>query len=375
MAISEALSTDLPADNATRLAIYDAMSRDGSPRLTEDQLFERVIPRLRMLVPRELHLETERKYVADKIEACLAAGLLVAEQADDGNVLLTISGTPPQIRFPDGELGDYAPDLEPARERIDRDNAALRERSFDVHEFVPSICDDEGSTDFRALVNSMEEHGFLRQNWIVETADGVVVDGRARKRAAEVLELKVPTVVYPPGREREAARRRDTPLNRVALAIDLNHARLDQGIIDLVHNEVSRVTGRPWDETAADLEITRAWRKVVPKDYVPVLDVEMLAFRRGEVPDVQVTSDGRVMLRSLVVASGLSSYKTKSLESFVAMEMARTKFSSRKALFAKAQDIVDGIAAMKQEQASRKNGKVDPQWDRISEWLHENVPS
>jgi hypothetical protein len=376
----ETSSTDLPPDNATQLAIYDAMhdgtTFDGvSLTFTEEQLFERVIPRLRMLVPRELHLAGEREYVADKVRVCTEAGLLISEHGENGLVVLKLSGALPQIRLPDGEIGDYSHDLEPARERIDRDNTALREKGFNVHDYIPTIADDPDGPEFRALLESMEEHGFLRQYWIVETSDGEVVDGRARKRAAEALDLKIPTVAYPPGREREAARRRDTPLNRVAITIDSNRARLAEGIIDLAHNEVSRVTGRPWDETAADLAITRTWRKIVPKDYVPMLDVDTLPFRLGEDPAVQVTPDGRVMLRSLIVASGLSSYKTKNLEKYVAMEMARTEFSSRKALFAKAEDIVAGIAAMQQDQATRKNAKVEPQWDRISEWLQKNVPS
>lgn len=372
--------TDLPPDNATRLAIYDAMHDgamlEGSRRaFTEEELFERLIPRLCMLVPRELHLAGEREYVADKIRVSVEAGLLLLEQGEDGRDALTLSGAMPQIRLPDGEIGDYWHDLEPARERIDHDNAALREKPFNVHDFVPTTADDPGGPEFRALLQSMEEHGFLRQFWIAEAHDGEVVDGRARKRAAEALDLKIPTVAYPPGREREAARRRDTPLNRVAIAIDSNRSRLDQGIIDLVHHEVSRVTGRPWEQTEADLAITRRWRKSVPKDYVPMLDVDVLPFRAGEDAEVQATPDGRVMLRSLVVASGLSSYKTKNLEKYVAMEMARTEFSSRKALFAKAQDIVAGIAVMQQELASRKNARVEPQWDRISEWLQKNVLS
>lgn len=378
MAATETSSADLPPDNATRLAIYDAMhdgyTPDGSSlTFTVEQLFERVIPRLRMLVPRELHLAGEREYVADKVRVCVDAGLLLTADAEDGRGVLKLLGALPQIRLPDGDIGEYSHDLEPARERIDRDNAALREKRFNVHDYIPTTADDPDGPEFRALLESMGEHGFLRQFWIAEAPDGEVVDGRARKRAAEALDLKIPIVAYPPGREGEAARRRDTPLNRVAIAIDSNRARLDLGVIDLVHNEVSRVTGRPWDQTAADLTITRAWRKIVPKDYVPMLDVELRSFRPGEDLEVQVTPDGRVMLRSLVVASGLSSYKTKNLEKYVAMEMARTEFSSRKAWFAKAEDIVAGVAAMQQDPGKRTNAKVEPQWERISEWLQKNV--
>lgn len=375
----EKAPTDLPPDNATRMAIYDAM-HDGdtvngaSLTFTEDQVFERVIRRLRMLVPRELHLAGEREYVAEKLEVCAEAGLLLIQQETDGHKTLRLSGQPPEIRLPDGTIGDYSHDLEPARERIDRDNAALRAKGFSVRDYIPSIADDPSGPEFRALVASMEEHGFLRQFWIAQLPDGEIVDGLARKRAAEAVGIDpLPTVTYPAGREGEAARRRDSPLNRIAIAIDTNRARLDQRTIDRVHNEVHAVTGRPWEETAKDLEITREWRKILPKDYVPMLEVHLHAFRDGEDPNVQVTPDGRVMLRSLIVAAGLSSYKVKNLEGYVPMESARTEHSSRKALFARAQDIVDGIAALQQHQATRKNAKVDPQWDRIGQWLEANV--
>jgi hypothetical protein len=370
---------DLPADNASRLAIYDALHQgeapDGAPpALTENQLFDRVIPRLRMLVPRELHLRGEREYVAEKIQVCSGAGLLTIEGgADDGSRVVRLTGEVPQIRLPDGTIGLYWHDLEPARERIDSDNAALRAASFNVRDHIPSIADEPDGLAFRALLQSMEEHGYLRQCWIAEAPDGEIIDGLARKRAAEALGLKIPTVTYPHGREKEAARRRDTPLNRVAIAIDLNRARIDEGIIDLVHNEVSRVTRRPWAETAEDLAITRDWRKVVPKDYVPMLEVDLLPFRAGDEPQVQVTPDGRVQLRSLVVASGLAPYKAQDLERYVATEEARSKFATRKAVFARAQDIVAGIAAMKVEKLGKKNSKFDPQWDLISEWLEKKV--
>ncbi len=66
---------ELPPDNTARIVLHDAMaaateteySFDG---LTEAQLFDRVIPRLRVLVPRELHNLGEQRYVAAKIEAC-----------------------------------------------------------------------------------------------------------------------------------------------------------------------------------------------------------------------------------------------------------------------------------------------------------------
>lgn len=371
----EPTMTDLPPDNATRLAIYDAM-HDGdtvngaSLTFTEDQLFERVIPRLRMLVPRELHISGEREYLAEKISILVEDDLLLSQPEGDGRVTLRLSGQPPKIRRPDGTIGEYSYGLEPARERIDRDNAALRAKAFDVHDYIPSIKDDPDSPEFLALLASMEEHGFLRQFWLAETPDGTIVDGRARQLAAKILKLKAPIVSYPQGREKEAARRRDSPLNRIAVAIDSNRARLDQATIDRVHNEVCAVTGRQWEETARDLDITRAWRKILPKDYVPMLEVTTLPF--GDA-DVHLTSDGRVMLRSLVVAAGFAPHKYDELKKHVPLEMARTKQSAKKAFFAKAEDIVSGIEDLQKADSKKKNPRNEPQWDRMKEWLRSNV--
>src|SRR5207253_1628267 len=52
-------SEEIPPDNRTRLAIFDAMHKarkDGRFALTVEELHERVLPRLRVLVPRELHI-------------------------------------------------------------------------------------------------------------------------------------------------------------------------------------------------------------------------------------------------------------------------------------------------------------------------------
>src|SRR5436190_1423899 len=80
-------------DNRTRLAIFDALHtarKDGRSELTVEELYERVIPRLRVLVPRELHLAGESAYLEDKIKVCLDAQLLVTA-GDDGK-LLALSG-------------------------------------------------------------------------------------------------------------------------------------------------------------------------------------------------------------------------------------------------------------------------------------------
>ena len=64
---------DLPRDNASRLAIYDALYAHApvadTPGITDEELFDQVIGRLRVLVPRELHLSGDRAYVAEKVDA------------------------------------------------------------------------------------------------------------------------------------------------------------------------------------------------------------------------------------------------------------------------------------------------------------------
>src|SRR2546429_4032405 len=66
---------DLPADNAARIAIYDVLAAayGETKAISSDELFDGVIGRLRVLVPRELHLTGERAYVDEKVEACVAS--------------------------------------------------------------------------------------------------------------------------------------------------------------------------------------------------------------------------------------------------------------------------------------------------------------
>jgi len=104
-------------------------------------------------------------------------------------------------------------------------------------------------------------------------SDGEVVDGRARQACRRGLRPEDPNRGVPARTRAGSSGRRDTPLNRVAVAIDSNRARLDDGISDLVHNEVSALPAG-LGRTAADLAITVPWRKIVPKDYVPMLDVD-----------------------------------------------------------------------------------------------------
>lgn len=363
---------DLPPDNASRLAIYDVLCEStgetSTPGLTDDELYERVIGRLRVLVPRELHLVGDRGYLDEKIHACVEAGIIVAS-SDDGRTLLTLTGRPPLVRYPDGQVRDYSPGLELARERLDGDNARLRAAGFDVRKSIPSIADEPNGPQFQALLASMRDHGFMKQFPVVKYEDDVVIDGVARLRAAAILDLNVQYLGYGSDEARKAARRRDTPLNRVLVALHSNAARLPGDVVDTVLERVASVTRRPWDETAADLALTREWRRSITAEYSPRFDVEKLAYRDGDEAKIQVTPDGKVMLRSLIEAGGLSNYKIADLRDYVPFERARSVYSAgRKAVFARAEDLITGIAAMQKERTATKR-KVDPEWEQIRGWL------
>lgn len=365
-------NADLPPDNASRIAIYDALSEapggNDEPGFTHAELFDRVIGRLRVLVPRELHLTGERSYVDEKVAACIEAGI-VSEQSDNGRKLLTFTGRLPLVRYPDGELRDYSPGLELARERLDGDNARLRAASFDVRKFVPSAADDPDGAPFQALLSSMREHGFMKQFPIVGYDDDVVVDGRARLRAAAILDIEAEFLKHGSDRDRTVARRRDTPLNRILLALHCNASRLPSDAPGAVYESVAAVTRRTWEETAGDLRLTEAWRRSVPAEYSPHFDVTKLPYRKGGEAKIQVTSDDKVMLRSLLEAAGLSNYKIKDLRDYVPFERARSVHSAgRKAVFARADDLIGGIAAMQGERCAAKR-KLDPEWEQIRDWL------
>jgi len=366
---------ELPRDNGSRLAIYDAICQHaeetGTSEITDDELFERVIGRLRVLVPRELHLAGERPYANEKIDACVQAGIIIAAY-DNGQRLLA-RGRPPLVRYPDGKIRDYPAGLELARERLDRDNAHLRAASFDVRRFVPSIADYPNETPFQTLLASMREHGFMKQFPIIKYEDDSIVDGLARQRAAETLGIEIEFLKYSTERARKDAQRRDTPLNRVLVALDSNAGRLTADIVDGAHKRVADVTRRAWAETAADLALTQEWRGSTIAEYISWFDVTMLAYRDDDGPNVQVTADGKVMVRSLLRASGLSDYKAGTeLGPYVVFEDARTAHSGgRKAHFARAQDLITGIAAMQRERRSAGR-KLDPAWDQVYSWLVRN---
>lgn len=363
---------DLPRDNMVRLAIFDALwdgnSETDASSMSDDDLFERVIGRLRVLVPRELHLVGERTYFDEKLQVCVDAGI-IAVIFESERKLVALTGRSPQVRYPDGEIRDYSPGLELARERLDQDNVRLRTAGFDVRKLIPSIANDLNGEQFQVLLASMREVGFLKQFPVVKYQDDIVVDGLARLKAAELLDVGVEYVKSERTAPGLPIRQRDTPLNRVLFALHSNASRLRQDEINSVYQQVAAVTQREWSATAVDLELTLEWRKTVPAEYSPVFEVKRLPYRPGGEARIQVTPDNKVMLRSLVAAGGLTSWKVNDLNKHVHFEAARSKHSAgRKAYFARAEDLIVGIAAMQQERRVRKL-QVDPEWDQIRDWL------
>lgn len=376
MAISEPdKNGSLPPDNASQLAIYDALHTEGSRTMAEEELFRRVIGRLRILVPRELHLAGERPFFEEKLDSCVVAGIVLVGSDGEGERTVAPTGHRPRIRYPDGEIRDYPPGLEPARERLDADNARLRAAGFDVREALPSAADEPDGPEFQALLASMREHGFLKQFPVLRHEDGVIVDGRARLLAAATLHLEVEYLKYGSDRDRTIARRRDTPLNRVLVALHSNSVRLSAEMVERVHQQVADVTGRPWEKTAADLALTREWRLSVPTEHAVSFEVKKIAYRAEGGPNVQVTADDKVMLRSLIRAAGLDGYKIDVLRNYVPFEQARSAHSGgRKAVFVRVPDLIDGIAAMLQDRRAA-NHKIDPEWEQIRDWLRETFAS
>lgn len=361
---------ELPADNAARIVLFDAMAlatREDphGEGLTEDAFFERVIGRLRVLFPRELHLIGEREYARSKVDACVEQGVLRRVAGSPEH--LRLGDETPSIRYPDGTIRAYEPGLEGARERLEADEAKLRRGGFDVRSLVKSVADDRKSDSFKALVDSMREHGFLDQFPVAVSSTGQVVDGRARVAAA--AKANVPMKSH---HRVEIPARRDTPLHHVLLVFDANADRLSDEDRERVRDAVENRTGRSWFDIGDDLAITREWRRAVPRKYTAILDVELVAFANQQEPKVQVTTDRtRVGLSSLTRQAGLPPWSRDNLEPYVAKEEARTEYSGgRKAWFVNIADAIVGIETMQRERAERRL-KVDSAWDDIRDWLVE----
>lgn len=361
--------TELPPDNSARIAIFDDLCEFGGSARTKhrviptDQLFERVIGRLRILVPRELHLAGDRPYFDEKLRVCIEAD--IACSADGG---VALGDEAPFIQYPDGKIRQYPAGLQAARTRLERDDATLRRANFDVRKLVPSLADARRSPAFRALVTSMREHGYLKQFPIVRGADGELIDGRARIAAAAVAGV---TAVESKEEERPP-NRLDTPLHRVVLLVAVNASRMIDEDRARVLDAVTETTGRLWTEIESDLVLTREWRRAIRRPYVAFFEVEEVPFRPGESElNIPITLDGpvRVGIRKLVEVAGMSNYKIQEeLRGHVIEERARTQLTSRPAIFVEISNAIDGIEAM-QAQRRTKKLKLDPQWEVARNWL------
>lgn len=356
---------DVPGDNGARLAIFDALweatqDRGETAGLTQAEVQDRIIGRLRVLVPQELHNLGEDKYVADKLRVAVEAG--IARWTDEGEPRLTLGESSPLVRYPDGTVRPYTPGLEAARERLDVDESRLRRAGFAVRQIVKSPANKRKSESYRRLVASIREHGFVGQ--LIESQTEGIIDGIARQAAAAEV-----GITLKPQQTHRLPRRRDTLLQNALLVLDLNADRLSEEDVETVHEAISARAQRPWLAIESDLELTREWRLTEPRKYDAILEVELLAFGPGREPKVQVTVDRtRLMLRSAMTEAGIREYRRDDLKPYVAMEEARTQFSGKKAIFVDIDDAIDGIAKM-QRARTRAGHKVDTGWDDIRDWL------
>ena len=160
-------------------------------------------------------------------------------------------------------------------------------RTFDIGKHVPHN-DDPASPEFRALVRSMREHGFLKDHRIFRFPDGTYVDGYARKAAASEAGIDEKSIwldlekLGDPDATR--VRRRDTPLNRVLLALDANATRLTEEQRETILTTVAQEAGRSWEEIASDLDRTREWRQTPSRSYMPVFEAKKLPFEPNGTP-------------------------------------------------------------------------------------------
>ncbi len=350
---------DLPPDNAARIVLYDAAQLDSRTEgLTESELFERVIARLRVLVPREISNQGEQEYVRSKIAACREAGILRAHPRRHSAL---VPGTAPRVRYPDGTIRDYTAGLEAARERLDALEDRLRQARFDIRKIVKSPATAKKSGRYRNLVESIREHGYLECFPVLVSASGSIIDGVARLAAAAEVDV--------PAKRWTLPARRDTPLQQALLVLHLNADRLEEGEPQKVYGAIAERAGRPWPSIASDLELTRDWRRADPKKYDVKFDVEMVAFTGRSERKVEVTTDGtRVMLRSVMREAGIPEYARDDLLPYVPSEQARTQRSGRKAFFVRIADAIAGIPRMQRDR-EEKGLKINPAWDEVRAWL------
>ncbi len=354
---------ELPPDNAARITIFDAVHA-ALPRRSDglqlDEVIGEVLVRLRVLVPRELHVLGEDAYVRAKVDACLASGILERRQSSE---LLTLGPNVPMIRYPDGVVHPYEPGLELARERLDRDEGRLRQRGFNVRSIIKSPAKNKRSDRYKALVASMEEHGFIDQMPLVMSRSGEVIDGRAREAVAAQLGIQLKK------QHRSILKRRDTPLQNALLVLELNADRLMDDDRQAVYDAIAKSTERSWIETLGDLQATRRWRVVEPREYNAKFEVKLVPFAQQNEAKVQITSDGEMVgLRSIIQQAGIPSYNYSHLLPFVPTEEAGTQLSGKKAMFVRIEDAIDGIEKMQWDR-KRNKLKIDNAWDEVRSWL------
>ena len=277
------------------------------------------------------------------------------------------------IRYPDDNIRRYPRGLIQARERLDAVNTILRERRFDVTKHIPHHR--PSSPEFQALVRSMEEHGFLKQFAIYRFADGTHVDGAARIAAAEKAGVTPKTLdLRQQDPETTRMRRRDTPLHRVLLAVDVNALRLTEEERRHALDAAAAAAGRDWKEIEADLTLTREWRGATARSYTPLFEVTEIPFNDNASPTVLVTPDQKVHVTSLLRASGLAKHKfDKELHEYVpAAEKGRAKGAGAPAWFAPATEMLEGLEDMLAER--RKNNRmISPEWEVCLGWLQEHA--
>jgi hypothetical protein len=359
-------SEELPPDNAARIVLYDAIAgasetEDNFHALTEPELFEQVIPRLRVLVPRELHNLGQQQYFDAKLAACIDAGVLKFHP--DRECALILGPTAPRIRYPDATIRDYTAGLEAARERLYADEDRLRRGGFEVRSILRSAANAKDSDRYRDLVASLREHGFLDCYPIINSNSDATVDGLARVAAAAEADVPLKAWTLP--------RHRDTPLQRALLALDLNAGRLQGGEVAEVHEAIAECAGRSWSEIERDLTLTRDWRRFKPKEYDARLEVDLVPFSGRVEPKVQITTDRtRVMLKSVLQEAGLPGWAWNNLRPYVAWEEARTQHSpgGNKPIFVRIDDAIKGISRMQRDR-DRRGLKTDPAWEAISQWF------
>jgi hypothetical protein len=330
--------------------------------LSEEALFDRVVGRLRMLVPRELHNAGELSYFNEKLVVCVAAGLL--ERIRPSNLIAT-GQMLPAIRYPDGVVRPYTLGLEDAKDRISADDGKLRNLNFDVMRLIPTVAARAKSEDFHALVESMKLHGYVKSLVITEGADGTVIDGRARAAAAAVAEVKPST-----NKQFRLPTRLDTPLQRLTLALDLNRHRINSEQRQDILERVAAKLGRPWSRVEHDLQLTCEWRLVTPVEYDADFRVVERPFRPDGATQVVVSSDStQIGLRSALLAAGLKSYDDRKIKRLTHTKMRKTDLTgTRPALFA---DVAGTISAIEliQEDIQSRGRTANQAWQQLREWL------